>query len=122
MLREEYDTIIIDNPPVGIVSDGLSIISKADCPIYIFRANYSKRFFTQRIGELMENQNLKSINVVLNGVSYGRGKYGYGYGYGYGQYYGEEEKKSILNSPDVFSENEDFRFKAGSKDGRASVM
>ncbi|MCH2234874.1 MAG: polysaccharide biosynthesis tyrosine autokinase [Crocinitomicaceae bacterium] len=96
MLREEYDTIIIDNPPVGIVSDGLSIISKADCPIYIFRANYSKRFFTQRIGELMENQNLKSINVVLNGVSYGRGKYGYGYGYGYGQYYGEEEKKSRL--------------------------
>ncbi|MEX1003149.1 MAG: polysaccharide biosynthesis tyrosine autokinase [Crocinitomicaceae bacterium] len=92
-IKKEYDIVMIDNPPVGIVSDGVSVMSKADCPIYVFRANYSKRYYTQRVRELVENNKVSKLFVVLNGMELG--KRGYGYGYGYGEYYSDEvpEKK-----------------------------
>ena len=56
-LKEEYDIIIMDNPPVGLVTDGIYCIQKADYPIYIFRSEYSKRQFVQNVDHLMvENQ------------------------------------------------------------------
>src|SRR5690606_12490054 len=42
-LKQRFDVIIFDNPPVGLVSDGVQLLSKVDVPIYVFRANYSKR-------------------------------------------------------------------------------
>ena len=86
--KETYDIIIIDNPPVGIVSDGVSVMNKADCPIYVFRANYSKRFYTQRVKELVETNKVSKLFVALNAQEIK--KRGYGYGYGYGEYYTEE--------------------------------
>ena len=83
-----YDLIIIDNPPVGIVSDGISVMNKADCPIYVFRANYSKRFYTQRVRELVESNKVPKLFVALNAQEVK--KRGYGYGYGYGEYYTED--------------------------------
>jgi len=85
--KTEYDTIFIDNPPVGIVSDGISILNKADCPVYVFRANYSKRFYTQRVNELVTSNQIPKLFVALNGLELGRK--GYGYGYGYGDYYSD---------------------------------
>lgn len=92
-LKLKYDVIIIDNPPVGLVSDGISIMAHADIPIYIFKANYSKRMFSERIVELIEVQKIKSLNVILNNVDTFNSRYGYGYGYGktYGQGYYTEE-------------------------------
>ena len=88
-LKGSYDVIIIDNPPVGLVSDGVKNLTEADIPIYIFKSHYSKRNFTYRIKELFEMQQLKSLNVILNGVQSNRSSsYGYGYGYGYGFGYG----------------------------------
>lgn len=87
-LKELYDVVMIDNPPVGIVSDGIEILANADIPIYVFKANYSKRVFVQRVEELFRVQKLKSLNIILNGVETGRSFYGYGYGYGYGFGYG----------------------------------
>jgi tyrosine-protein kinase Etk/Wzc len=88
-LKLLYDVIIIDNPPVGLVSDGIHVLANADIPIYIFKAHYSKRIFSERVQELFEIQQLKSLNVILNGVDSTRSGYGYGYGYGSGYY--EEE-------------------------------
>jgi len=88
-LKLLYDVIVIDNPPVGLVSDGIHILANADIPIYIFKAHYSKRIFSERVKELFEIQQLKSLNVILNGVDSNRSGYGYGYGYGSGYY--EEE-------------------------------
>lgn len=101
-LKKIYDVIIIDNPPVGLVSDGIKNLTDADIPIYVFKSHYSKRTFIKKISDLFEMQQLKSLNVVLNGVKSSRknGSYGYGYGYGsygsYGSYgtygtYGEDE-------------------------------
>lgn len=85
-LKETYDVIIIDNPPVGLVSDGVKNLTEADIPIYIFKSHYSKRNFTTRIKELFDMQQLKSLNVILNGVQSSRSS-GYGSGYGYGNGY-----------------------------------
>ena len=71
---------MIDNPPVGIVSDGIEILANADIPLYVFKANYSKRVFVERVDELFKVQKLHSLNVILNGVETGRSFYGYGYG------------------------------------------
>lgn len=97
--KQEYDLILIDNPPVGVVSDGVLIMNKADCPIYVFRSNYSKRIFTERVGELLNSNKVAKLFVLLNGVDLKRNGYGYGYGYGYGEYYEEEgsRKKGIMN-------------------------
>ncbi len=102
-LRKMYDIIIIDTPPVGVVSDGIPIFKKADYPIYILRANYSRKMFINNINKLIDDSSVSKLSLILNGVDFSRLKYGYGYnysygyGYGYGYTYGygyyEEDKK-----------------------------
>lgn len=87
-LKERYDRIIIDNPPVGLVSDGIYSLNSSDCPLYIFRANYSKREFVKLISSLIEGGKVKKLFVILNGAKISSNKYGYGYG----GYYEESEK------------------------------
>lgn len=99
-LKLKYDIILIDNPPVGIVSDGIHILAQADIPIYVFKSKYSKRVFAERVEELFSIQKLKSLNVILNGLEDKRAFYGYGYGYGYGYtnsgYYSDDAKVNYL--------------------------
>ena len=90
--KSKYDLILIDNPPIGLVSDGTMIMNKADCPIYIFRSNYSKRIFTERVGELLDSKMVSKLFIILNSVDLKRN--GYGYGYGYGEYYEDENVES----------------------------
>ena len=87
-LKSIYDMILIDLPPVGIVSDGVEILAISDIPLYVFKANYSQRIFTQRVEELIKVQKINNLNVILNSVKMGRSFYGYGYAYGYGYGYG----------------------------------
>ena len=91
-LKKNYDLIVIDNPPVGLVTDGIPVLNMSDYPIYVFKANFSRKNFIQNVDRLINENNLSKLSVVLNGVeSNNRGygsKYGYGYGYGYGFGYG----------------------------------
>lgn len=87
-LRNEFDTIILDSPPVGLVTDGVLIMQKVDLPIYVIRAEFSKKGFEKNVNRLITKNNFKKLSVILNDFSnlsgYGYGyKYGYGYGYGY---------------------------------------
>ncbi len=88
-LKTKYDYVVLDTPPVGLVTDGISIIQKVDYPLYIFRAEYSKRSFIQNVDRLHNENNIKKISIVLNGVDVDRKSYGYNYGYGYGYGYGQ---------------------------------
>ena len=95
---------MIDTPPVGIVTDGLPCIQRADYPIYVLKSNFSKKDFVQNIHDLINKRGMKNLGVILNGVDkyggYGyKANYGYGYTYGYGYY--EEEEES--NGKSLFS-------------------
>jgi len=94
-LHQIYDVILIDTPPVGLVTDGILIMRKADIPIYIVRANYSKKSFLKNINKLLRANNFTRLCTILNDASSSglySYSYGYGYGYGYGQGYYEETK------------------------------
>lgn len=87
-LKEDYDFIITDNPPVGLVTDGIIMMQKADFPIYVFRADYSKKQFIQNADRLKNENHFHKLSVILNNVDINRNRYGYNYGYGYGYGYG----------------------------------
>lgn len=92
-LQQTYDYVICDTPPVGMVSDALELIKKADFPIYVIRNDYSKREFMNFPNKLYHESDVKRLSIVLNDTKlkksgYGRYNSTYGYGYGYGQAYG----------------------------------
>jgi capsular exopolysaccharide synthesis family protein len=87
-LKTVYDYIILDTPPIGLVTDGIPAILKADFPIYIFRADYSRKNFVQLMDRLYNDHKLKNLSIVLNNVDLARNTYGYNYAYGYGFNYG----------------------------------
>ena len=68
--------IVIDNPPVGLVTDGIPVLQMADYPIYVFKANFSRKNFIQNVDRLMNENNLTKLSVVLNGVDASRAGYG----------------------------------------------
>ncbi len=87
-LKAHYDYIVLDTPPIGLVTDGIPAILKADFPIYIFRADYSRKNFVQLMDRLYNDHKLSNLSVVLNNVDLARNTYGYNYAYGYGFNYG----------------------------------
>ena len=88
-MKKEYDLIILDTPPVGIVSDALLAMKKADLPIYVIRADYSKREFVRNLNRLIEVNKFTNLAVILNSLKQ-YGKSGYGYSYSYQSEYFEE--------------------------------
>ena len=86
-LRGQYDYIILDTAPVGIVSDTLQISRVADITVYICRADYTPKSNFALLNGLAEEQKLPNPCVVINGIDMSKRKYGYYYGYGrYGKY------------------------------------
>lgn len=90
-LKKSYDFVLIDNPPIGVVSDGVNVLALADLPIYVFKANYSKRFFVNKLKEIQQLEEITKLSVVLNGVKMSKSNYGYGYGY-----YEEDKGKNFF--------------------------
>ena len=81
-LKLIYDVIILDTPPVGLVTDGILAMKKADLAIYVVRANYSKRDFIKTLNRLVSVNQFKNLAVLLNALPQLRSNnYGYGYGY-----------------------------------------
>ena len=90
-LRQHFDYILIDTPPVGLVSDALLLNEYITGSLFIIRYGITKKGILQFIEDLHREKKLSRLSIVFNGVK-ARGKYGYGYGYGYG-YYEEDNKK-----------------------------
>lgn len=86
-LRNKYDIILLDTPPVGLVSDTLEMGRLADVSIYVCRADYSPKANFELINELDRDKKLPKISLVLNGIDLKKKKYGQYYGTGkYGKY------------------------------------
>ena len=85
ILRKNFDYVILDTAPVGMVTDTLLIGRVADLSVYVCRADYTRKTEFTLINELAEN----NLCIVINGLDLQKKKYGYYYGYGkYGKYYG----------------------------------
>jgi len=95
--KKEFDFIIIDTPPVAIVTDTLLLAPYVDLNLFIVRQRFTSRNTLEMIEQLSKKGDLKSIAIIINDISlsgyYGYGlRYGYslGYGYSYGyNYYGK---------------------------------
>lgn len=91
-LRNSYDTIILDTPPIGLVSESLGLIHLSDLTLFVVRYNYSKKSVIGYINDLKVKKGIKNIYTVFNDVAGKELSYG-GYGYGY---YEEDKKKGHL--------------------------
>ncbi|MFH7013789.1 polysaccharide biosynthesis tyrosine autokinase [Flavobacterium sp. FlaQc-52] len=98
-LKQEYDYIILDTPPVGLVSDALELAQYADVTLYIVRQNYTKKDMITLLNNRVKRGELNNASIVLNGYE-NKAKYGSGYGYGaYSNgYYEEREKEGVVKS------------------------
>lgn len=93
--KKHYEVIIIDSPPIGIVTDAFSLIHFADHTLFIVRQNYTPKNLLRTTQDFFVSGKLQNVSIVLNdiyrsGPGYGYG-YGYDYGYGYGYGYGRRK-------------------------------
>ena len=88
-LKKNFDYIILDTAPAGMVTDTLLVGRVADLSVYVCRADYSRKAEFTLINELAADNKLPNICTIINGLDLKKKKYGYYYGYGkYGKYYG----------------------------------
>lgn len=100
-LKKSFDIIILDTPPIGLISDTTKFILLADTTIYVFRSEFSKKEFIYNLEKLKQELNPKELIIVLNAFNENfikqtrYGSYGYAYKYDiYGYYDGYEDKSS----------------------------
>lgn len=96
-LRENFDIVLVDTAPVGMVSDAMTLSKFADSTLYLVRQGHTFKKQIALIDEFYQANKLPKLSIIVNDVKlkpgygyYGYGRYGYGYGYGYGSYYEEE--------------------------------
>ena len=94
-LRDEFDYVILDTAPIGVISDTLLITRHTDLQLYVTRANFSTKSSLKVLHNAVKSGKFSSVYLILNGVnmssnSYVYRRYGeYGrynnhtYGYGY---------------------------------------
>jgi len=84
-LRKNYDYIILDTPPLGLVSDAMEVSKHADATLYVVRQGYTKKGMLDIINDKYVKQELGNVSLLFNYFD-DKARYGYGYGYGYGAY------------------------------------
>lgn len=104
-LKKNYDYIVLDTPPVGLVSDALELSQFCDVTLYVVRQNFTKKEMLVLLNNRTKRGELNNVSIIFNGyenkakygVGYGYGYgYGYSYGYGYGSGYHEDEEPTAF--------------------------
>ena len=117
-LKGSFAEIIIDTPPVGLVTDALVLSRFADVSIYIVRHGFTLKSQINAVEALYQEKKFPKLNIILNGVQ-SEGRFGYGYetqyGYGYGNkgysgYYTDDDVKSKSFGLPLFIRNFVKRF------------
>jgi capsular exopolysaccharide synthesis family protein len=91
-LREQYDYIVIDTAPIGIVSDSFSLKRLADVNLYVVRADFTPKKNIEEATTLYKNKKLNDLYFILN--SSDNKKHSYQYGFGKKYEYGYEPEKA----------------------------
>ncbi len=89
-LRERFDYVIIDTPPIGKVADAFSLNTIADCTIYLMRYNYTTKSQVDLIDDIYINKKLPHPMIVVNDSKEASG-------YGYKSHEAEKEQISLIN-------------------------
>lgn len=106
-LDKEFDVVVMDTPPLGLVSETMDLLRFSDVNLYIVRQDYTHKKYLLMINDLYVNDQVDNIYAVFNGMKagldvYDFGGYNYGYGYNYsymrkneytGAYYEQDEVK-----------------------------
>jgi tyrosine-protein kinase Etk/Wzc len=90
-LRERFAYVIVDSPPIGLVTDAQLIAPHVDATMFMVRHNHTPKAYLRMIDNLYKENRFNRLNLILNGVGGGE-SYQYGYSYNYGGYYDEEHK------------------------------
>jgi capsular exopolysaccharide synthesis family protein len=102
-VKSEFDYVVIDTPPAGLLSDSVFLIQFVDASIFVLNTKSSSKKVITFLENLIEDNHIKNVLLLLNGVAkpgrryYYQGygySYGYGYGYGYGKGYGKGSGRS----------------------------
>jgi succinoglycan biosynthesis transport protein ExoP len=96
-LKEIYDYIILDTPPVGLVSDALELSQYCDATLYIIRQGITKKGMLSVVNEKHRRGELHNISIIFNDFQ-NKSKYGYNYGYGYGAYESDKDQSKLNNN------------------------
>jgi len=115
-LKAAYDYIIVDTPPLMLISDSLVLMNHVDTGIYVLNTEKASKQGVRYLEEVLNQNNLTNVSLLLNNIKqkkwkyyygkyayrYGYG-YGYDYGYGYGYGYGDEGDAKKKKSKDILS-------------------
>ncbi|MCL7988644.1 polysaccharide biosynthesis tyrosine autokinase [Sphingobacterium sp. lm-10] len=96
-VKEKYDYVLMDAPPVGMVTDAQLLNRYADLCLYLVRHGHTYKEQLRIPNDLVSKDKIKPIQLVVNDVKATGGfysNYGYGYGYGYGEYGQEQSSKN----------------------------
>lgn len=89
-LRQRFDYVIVDSPPIGLVTDAQLIAPFADATLFMVRHDVTPKNNLRMIEALHKEHRFKKLNIILNAVGEGESYY-YSYGYGYNKYYSDEK-------------------------------
>ena len=79
-LKQDYDVIVLDAPPVGVVTDGLLVKDFVNLTLFITRVGVTPKKSINYITEMIDSGKLPRLHLVINGID-PKASYGYGYGY-----------------------------------------
>ncbi|MFL9835710.1 GumC family protein [Chryseobacterium terrae] len=87
--QNKYQYIVLDTAPLLLVTDSFLIADKSDAIVYVTRSEVTEKNYLEFLNHSVEDNKLKNVGIVLNGVK--ESNFGYGNKFGYG--YQAEEKK-----------------------------
>jgi capsular exopolysaccharide synthesis family protein len=80
-LKQSYNTIVIDSPPIGPVSEYIILMKYTNANIYVVRSNYTSRAHLEKINRLYKDNKIQNVSILLNDAKPGANGYGYKYAY-----------------------------------------
>jgi len=90
-LKSRFDYIIMDAPPVGVITDAQLLADKADVSIYMMREGVTLKSHIQIVNDLFKNNKMRNLAIIVNDIKSKNFSYGYGYGS-----YGQELEKGFF--------------------------
>ena len=98
-VKEQYDYVLIDCPPIELVADTQIIEKQADRTIFVVRTGLLERSMLAELEKIYEEKKYKNMSLILNGTEGSGGRYGYRYGYHYGYgsgyHYGSDKTRGV---------------------------